>query len=245
MENIAAATTKRINPQKMNFSKASYTDEQMQEFEKRRDEKFQEELKQTIAQKKLARSNKLLKDSGLECMIKNLNFDNYHTEFEWQVKAKQTAMEYADDPEGWLLACGQSGSGKTHLCTAVTGEIIKKGVPTLYMLWRQDSLKLKPGEWADPEERRIMLGRYKNIDCLYLDDLFKGKVTDADISLAFELLDERYRADRITIISTELMPQQLRAIDEAVAGRIIEKAGKHIIGVSQGSGRNYRLRKHD
>ena len=77
MENIAAAITKRINPQRRNFSKASYTDEQMQEFEKRRDEKFREELKQTIAQKKLARSNNLLRDSGLERMIKNLTFDNY------------------------------------------------------------------------------------------------------------------------------------------------------------------------
>ena len=38
---------------------------------------------------------------------------------------------------------GQVGAGKTHLCTAMVGEFLKRGISAKYMLWRDDALKLK------------------------------------------------------------------------------------------------------
>ena len=56
--------------------------------------------------------------------IKRQTFDKYETTEDWQVKAKEIAERYAKNSEDeygarWLLICGQVGSGKTHLCTAV------------------------------------------------------------------------------------------------------------------------------
>ena len=82
---------------------------------------------------------------------------------------------------------------------------------------------------------------YKNVLCLYIDDLFKGGASEADIKLAFELIDHRYRNKYITIISTELLPNELIAIDEAVAGRIFEKSKNHRIVIGRDSAKNQRL----
>lgn len=166
---------------------------------------------------------KLIKASGLEDVMNRLTFDSYQAKTNWQKDAKKTAQEFAKNPDGWLLVCGQSGAGKTHLCTAVAAEILKRGIPTLYMLWRSDSVRLKSSITDDFNYQRY-IEPFKTVKCLYIDDFLKGKITDADINLAFEILDHRYRNDQITIISTERSPDEIDRIDEAICGRIIQKS---------------------
>ena len=38
------------------------------------------------------------------------------------------------DPKGWFVTTGRSGAGKTHLCTAICGELLHRGLPVRYML---------------------------------------------------------------------------------------------------------------
>jgi DNA replication protein DnaC len=160
------------------------------------------------------------------------------------------AMEYAKNPEGWFFLGGQSGAGKTHLCTAICREFLLAGKRVRYMLWRDDVVKIK-GAVTDSEEYSKMIEQFKTVDVLYIDDLFKtGKAADnsiqkptgADINVAFEIINYRYNNPALlTIISSELTEDELIDIDEAIGGRIYERAKAFTIGKSRE--RNYRIRK--
>ena len=190
-----------------------------------------------------------MKRSGLKDIIKDYTFDKFEDTEPWQKTLKSAAMEYAKDTEGWLFLGGQSGCGKTHLCTATCREFLLSGRSVQYMLWRDDVTKLKSAV-TDSEEYTKLIDRYKNADVLYIDDLFKtGKVdsgfqkpTGADINVAFEILNYRYNnPSLITIISSELSEDELLDIDEATGGRIYERA-KKAFSIAADRKKNYRIK---
>ena len=190
-----------------------------------------------------------MKRSGLKDIIKDYTFDKFETPEPWQKTLKAAAMEYAKNPEGWLFFGGQSGCGKTHLCTATCREFLLAGKSVQYMLWRDDVTKLKSAV-TDSEEYGKLIDRYKTADVLYIDDLFKtGKVdsgfqkpTAADINVAFEILNYRYNNPALlTIISSELSEDELLDIDEATGGRIYERA-KKAFSIAQDRKKNYRIK---
>ncbi|MBE6978947.1 MAG: AAA family ATPase [Ruminococcaceae bacterium] len=187
--------------------------------------------------------------SGLKNVIRDKTFDAYIATEQWQQAIKAGAMAYADNPDGWLLFCGQSGSGKTHLCTAACRQRLLSGDEVRYMPWRDKVAELKALA-LDNEHRADMINGYKSAQILYIDDLFKvGKAADgstnptgADVSLAFEIINYRYVNHLPTIISSEKTPQELVDIDEATGSRIIEMSGSNVFSIGRDSKRNYRLR---
>lgn len=191
-----------------------------------------------------------MKRSGLKDIIKDYTFDKFIDSEPWQKSIKTAAMEYAKNPEGWFFLGGQSGSGKTHLCTAICREFLLAGKRVRYMLWRDDIVKIK-GAVTDSEEYSKLIEQFKRVPVLYIDDLFKtGKAIDntvqkptaADINVAFEIINYRYcNPELITIISSELSEDELLDIDEAIGGRIYERAKSITIGKSRD--RNYRIKK--
>ena len=190
-----------------------------------------------------------MEKSGLKNIISEKTFEAYTATEPWQKTLKAGAMAYAQNPDGWLLFCGQPGSGKTHLCTAVTRHRLLSGDEVRYMAWRDKVAELKSLS-LDSERRGEIINGYKTAQILYIDDLFKvGKAMDgsanptgADVSLAFEIINHRYINHSPTIVSTEKTPQELVEIDEATGSRIIEMAGKNVFSISRNINRNYRLR---
>jgi len=176
-------------------------------------------------------------------------FENYITDRVWQRYIKERAAEYILEENGvWLSVLGCVGAGKTHICTAVCGELMKKGYNLKYMLWRDESVKLKAAV-NDCEEYTNLISPFKNADVLYIDDLFKTKkyaeVSPADINLAFELINFRYnQPDKKTIISSEKSITELYDIDSAVGTRIYEKSKKqdYCLEIEDLTENNYRLR---
>lgn len=191
-----------------------------------------------------------MKRSGLKDIIKDYTFDKFEDTEPWQKAIKSAAMDYARNPEGWFFLGGQSGAGKTHLCTAICREFLLAGKRVMYMLWRDDIVKIK-GAVTDSEEYSKLIDKFKTIDVLYIDDLFKtGKAADnsiqkptgADINVAFEIINYRYNnPSLLTIISSELTEDELIDIDEAIGGRIYERSKAFTIGKSRD--RNYRIRR--
>ena len=49
-----------------------------------------------------------------------------------------------------------------------------------------------------------VMNRYKNARVLFIDDLFKGKITDSDINIMFELINFRYFNNLPVIVSCEM-----------------------------------------
>ena len=196
---------------------------------------------------KIRRCVQKMEVSGLREVIKAYTFDAYQDREPWQTTVKRGAMAYADKPEGWLLFCGQSGSGKTHLCTAASRHLLLAGKEVRYMPWRQDVRELKAMESTNQIEA---LKKLQTAPILFIDDLFKtGRAADgscnptaADVNLAFDIINYRYTKRLTTIISTERSPAELVDIDEAVGGRIVEMAQGNTYCIEKKPGRNYRLR---
>ena len=72
---------------------------------------------------------------------------------------------------------GQSGAGKTHLCTAVTVHYIRKGKEARYMLWRDEIAQIK-AIVTDSAAYAARMDALKKTPVLYIDDLFKGSLKD-------------------------------------------------------------------
>lgn len=176
--------------------------------------------------------------AGLQDLVDRYTFDNYKTDTRETKAIKDKAMEFIESDAPGFVIMGKSGSGKTHICTAITYELIMKNKRAKYFMWRTDAAILK-SMVNEGERYRMELQNLRDIDVLYIDDLFKGNVSDADINLAFTLINDRYNSSRKkTIISTELDINKLASIDEAVAGRIVEMANGYVF---KAPNKNWRM----
>ncbi len=195
-----------------------------------------------------------LKKAGLLHMVETCTFERYETPDAWQAAIKEKALRFTqDDEHRFFFIGGQSGAGKTHICTAITAHYIDQGKRAKYMVWIDESNKLK-GLVTEPGEYAAAMDEIKKTEVLYIDDLFKpikganGQITPpsyADIRLAMEIINYRYNnPGLITIISGERTIDELLYLDEALAGRIsqLSKEGGYCINLKKDSGRNWRLK---
>ena len=173
---------------------------------------------------KRRRSIRRLENSGLKKMVQKYSFDNYQTPSKEYMKIKAKAMEFAKTPAEWFFICGKPGSGKTHICTAVCSWLLDADWSLRYFLWRTDAAELK-SMVNEREAYKKAMNRLRNAPVLYIDDLFKGSISDGDVNLAFSILNDRYNSTgKKTIISTELTIDEITEIDDAIAGRIRERS---------------------
>ena len=179
--------------------------------------------------------------SNLGDLLKK-RFSNFQAEEEWQKSIVKIAKDFvADGGKGWLAMLGQTGCGKTHLCSAVANQLLGNGRQVLYMLWTTEIRQLKRLA-TDPQYDRIF-DQFRTAEVLYIDDLFKGKVTDADVQACYDLLNFRYNDARLTtILSSELSLKEIGEIDGAIAGRIRERCGKNFVTVAPDPAKNWRLK---
>lgn len=190
----------------------------------------------------IQRANK----SGLAESLSKYKFSNFEIVTEWQEVIKQLAMDFCkDETARWFFIGGQVGAGKTHLCTAICAYYIKAGYDVQYMLWVEESKKLKALVNQNSEYQNI-IEKYKRADVLYIDDFLKTKANEAptngDINLAFEIINNRYlNTNKITIISCERVLNDLLRFDEATASRIYEAVGKYNIEIGKDEGKNHRI----
>lgn len=185
--------------------------------------------------------------SGLGNIITDYTFDKFIVTDEWQKNLKEKAQRFCkDDSAEWFFVGGQVGSGKTHICTAIAAYYIKAGFETQYMLWVEESKKLK-ALVTDYHEYQKVIEPYKETPVLYIDDFLKTRQgvipTDADINLAFEILNHRLMCDgKITIISSEKTLGEMLEYDEGTMSRIFQECGDYKNIIERDINKNYRLR---
>ena len=193
-------------------------------------------------------TKRLLDKSGITEEFRTKSFGNFDERGLAILKeAKEKAINYyksfssiENERVNSILFCGQVGSGKTHLGMALANNLItQKRVGVLYAEYRQLATSLKQNV-GDETRYNMELERYKKARVLFIDDLLKGKVTEADINLLYEIINYRYLNKLPLIISTEKTRAELIEFDEAIASRIIEMSKGHIIEF-KGKELNYRL----
>ena len=183
-------------------------------------------------------------NSGLSKLLKRYTFKAYEASEDWQQYALKEACAFAKEPDGWFYYGGQPGCGKTHICTAIVGYLLKQGRAAKYMLWQDDITKIKQAV-NDGEMYDAINYSYKAAVILYIDDFYKTLrgdfVSTADVNATFKIINYRYNEELPTIISSEFSLQQIVEIDEALGSRIAEMAN-HKIFIERDPKKNYRFR---
>lgn len=180
----------------------------------------------------IRKNRRRVEQSGLSDLLSRYTFKAWQTDEAWQKEILDGAKRFAANPDGWFSVSGKPGTGKTHICTAICGALMRKGYDVRYMLWRDVATTLKANSTADAAAYSHEITPLKTVQVLYIDDFFKtgGKrpPTVMDTNLAFEIINARYNAkDLITIVSSERSLDELMRIDEATASRIYERTKKN------------------
>ena len=187
---------------------------------------------------------KRIKKSGLARLIERYNFGTYIVKSEWQAYIKKCAEDFATNPVDWFYIGGQSGCGKTHICTAIIGSLLKQGRSARYMLWGDDITAIKQAV-TNAEQYEKLMSNVKNADVLYIDDFFKTRsgegISNADVNTTFKIINHRYNEQLPTVISSELSINEIAAIDEALGSRIAEMTRTHKIYISKDKSKNQRF----
>ena len=195
-----------------------------------------------------------MRNSGLSEALDTQTFETFVTKTETQRKIKEAAEKYLErlfedrdsQRRPWFYIGGNPGCGKTHICTAICGEILKKNVGVRYMQWLDVSRKLKAS--VNDEDFEDEVAEYINVSVLYIDDLLKQKYTEtptfteADIKIAFTILNARYLMNKPTIISSEWdLVNQLLPADEGVFSRVYERCKGNRLTIERKIENNFRL----
>lgn len=121
-------------------------------------------------------NRKHLRDSGLEKLAARCTIESYLTDTPWRKAVKDKALAYLSDyRNSSFFIGGQSGSGKTHICTAICAEIMGQGNKLRYFQWAKDGLRLKQ-IIGDREQYDTELRKWASVPFLYIDDLFNASL---------------------------------------------------------------------
>lgn len=198
-----------------------------------------------------ARAN--AKYSGLGNALKTYTFARYKRDEPWQEYIYTTAQSFIKDETAHCFFIGGAvGAGKSHICTAIVRELLKKGYDVQFAVWNETVTTLKQDIVGDAESYNKHLDELQHATVLYIDDFFKTPPTSADIDKAFKIINYRYNAAKagsnkrfITLISSEKTLSELMKIDEAVASRIYEMSKKYFVEVQRDGQRNIRLKNQE
>ena len=163
----------------------------------------------------------------------------------WQQNVVEKAVRFvnykpqsADDILPWFYIGGQTGSGKTHICTAICGQLIEQGRSIRYEIWPDMAADLKVKQ-NTPDFTKAMK-RLQEVDVLYLDDVFHGDATRADVDMLWNIINGRYTGNKQTIISSEMFLGEITDRDHSLGGRIHERARGFICQIQREPNRDYR-----
>ena len=164
----------------------------------------------------------------------HLTFETYKVTKEWQQKLKRGAMLYTQQSDlPWLYIGGQSGAGKSHICTAAATRLLQQGKVVKYVMWRDVFRKMESYRYEE-EKYNAILKELEEVEVLVIDDFLKGmdiSKQGSALEIAFDVINRRYNNKRPTIISSELQLVEVERLDKALFGRIKERCRSYFYSI--------------
>ncbi|MBO5421190.1 MAG: ATP-binding protein [Clostridia bacterium] len=120
-----------------------------------------------------------------------------------------------------LLLYGKTGLGKTHLSLAIAGKAVEAGYGVIYMTAqnlfnRLEREKFGRGDGENTEQAIL------DCDLLIIDDLGSEFSTQLTVSALYNIVNCRGLEEKPTIISTNLIPDELKnTYSDRIASRIL------------------------
>jgi len=135
----------------------------------------------------------------------------------------------AEKPDCGLYYFGACGSGKTFLAAIIAQEFIKDlqsvvfgDVPAL-----MEELKRTFDKNPQQETSQDILDEFKMCDLLVLDDIGAGQITEWNVGVLYQIINERYASGKPVIITSNFSPDELearlRTKDKHSAERIVSR----------------------
>jgi DNA replication protein DnaC len=176
--------------------------------------------------------------SGLPARLVESRLDEL-TRTDWNAGALRLAADFVAMPDSaplTLFLHGDIGTGKTAIAARILAEVIAAGGAGRFV--RLTTLLNMAGGY---EERRRVTEEYGRTPLLVLDDMGAEKPSEFTIAVLSALLDERYFANRRTVISSNYtlaeLAQRLSTAGEEVAARRIVDRLFEMTGGEEGMGR--------
>lgn len=121
-----------------------------------------------------------------------------------------------------LLLIGKTGTGKTHISTAIAREIISQGFDVVYdsaqnIVADFEADKFRSGYGSEPKSEK-----YLECDLLIIDDLGTEFSSQFTVSCLYNLINTRANRAMATIISTNLSAEELaRKYEDRIYSRLV------------------------
>lgn len=172
--------------------------------------------------------------------FRNQSFKNFNPNVSRAVqRAYQVAVEYARDPDGWLVLIGPNGCGKTHLAAAIANQGLEDGSVVLFMtvIDLLDHLRATFVPTAT-EVYDQLFAKICEAGILILDDLGAQQSSPWANEKMFQLLNYRYNSRFPTVITTNNIG--LQGIEERIRSRMMDTS--LVITLTFDASPDYRLR---
>jgi DNA replication protein DnaC len=190
---------------------------------------------------------RLMASSNITEEFKKIGFSSFKVDGKPETikTAYITALDYykrfndiRNTKQNSIALLGQPGAGKTHLLTAVSNNLIAKGIGVLYFPWKEGFDDLK----SDFSIIKSKISRMERAEVLFLDDVFKGRteVTDFQLETLFGVVNYRYLNHLPILVSSERTFDEMMDIDEAIGSRLFERC-KDFTVIYKGRELNHRL----
>ncbi len=175
-----------------------------------------------------------IKASGIGRLIEKQSFDNF--DISWYsageerdrmeynfIKTRSFAENFTTGSGKNLLLIGKTGTGKTHLSTAIAKTVIEKGFSVLYDSTQNILSAFESDKFRSPrDDSEFKSDKYLDTDLLILDDLGAEFTTQFTVSCLYNLLNTRYNRGLSTVISTNLSDEELQAkYEDRIFSRLV------------------------
>ncbi|UCB43546.1 MAG: ATP-binding protein [Dehalococcoidales bacterium] len=136
-------------------------------------------------------------------------------------KAYRLAVDFAKEPEGWLVFQGVNGCGKTHLAAAIVNYRYQQGKPALFIVIPDFLDHLRSTFSPDSKVSYDQLFEsVKNAPLLVLDDLGAQTTTPWAQEKLYQVINHRYNARLATVITTNCSADE---IDSRIMTRFVDQ----------------------
>jgi chromosomal replication initiator protein len=118
-----------------------------------------------------------------------------------------------------LFIYGGTGLGKTHLLQAVGNELLKGDPNRKVVYMSAEKFVTEIVEAIGKRYTKSFKAKYRNVDCLILDDIQFFASKDSSQQEFFHTFDELYGANKQILISSDRPPSELDGIEDRLVSR--------------------------
>ncbi len=179
-------------------------------------------------------SRRLMESAAIPKRYIDCGFDNYVVEVPGQQAVLDVCRDYADHFEeharkgSCLILCGNPGTGKNHLASAIANVVLTKGHSVLHVTAYDIIARIRQ-TWqrgiGNSTELEVIRG-FAEAGLLIIDEVGKTFGSDGERVHLFEVIDHRYRDLKPTLIlSNESIGGVEKYLGPAAFDRLCQNGG--------------------